>query len=138
MWPALLMEGRLASPFIIALGLAIEWALIRFVFGFPPLGALWAAIAANIASAAIGFVGRRFVGALWSLLPSVLGTFSLIDWAGTFVAAVIFNVLIEGLVLRYGFKLPITARNLGWLMLANAVTIGIAYASTAIFPLDWY
>jgi hypothetical protein len=31
-----------------------------------------------------------------------------------------------------------TWRNLLWLALANAATIGAAYASTAAFPLDWH
>lgn len=139
MWPALLMEQRLSSPFVIGLGLAVEWALIRWVFGFPPLRALWAALAANAASAAVGFVGRPFLGAVWSVLPAVMGlpTFGSLDWAGTFVVAVLANLLIEGLVLRWGFRLPMTWRNLAWLALANAATIGAAYASTAIFPLDW-
>ncbi len=139
MWPALLMEQRLSSPFVILLGLAVEWALIRWIFGFPPKRALWAALAANAASAAVGFVGRPFLGAVWSVLPNVIGlpTFGRLDWAGTFVVAVLANVLIEGLVLRFGFKLPMSRRNLGWLALANAATIAAAYASTAVFPLDW-
>lgn len=140
MWPALVMEQRLFSPFVIVLGLAVEWAIIRYVFDMPTLGALWASLAANAASAAVGFFGRPLLGALWSLVPGMLGhgTFSLLDWAGTFVVAVLANVAIEAPVLRYGFKLPMPWRNLGWIALVNLLTIGAAYASTAIFPLAWY
>jgi hypothetical protein len=140
MWPALVMEQRLSSPFVIALGLAVEWALIRWIFGFAPLRALWAALAANAASAALGFLGRPFLGAVWSVLPNLVGlpTFGPLDWAGTFVVAVLANLLVEALVLRFGFELPMTWRNLLWLALANAATIGAAYASTAAFPLDWH
>jgi hypothetical protein len=139
MWPALVMEQRLSAPWVILLGLAIEYAMLRRIFGFPPKRALIATVAANAASAPVGFLGRPFLGAVWSLVPSVagMGTFGLIDWAGTFVVALIVNVLVEGLVYRFGFGLPLNRRTLLWLALANAATLAIAYASTEIMPLDW-
>lgn len=140
LWPALIMEQRLFSPLVIIIGFAVEWAVIRYVFDVPTLGALWASLAANAASMAVGFIGRPFLGFFWSILPSLLGhaTFSPLDWAGTFLVTVLVNVAIEAPVLRYGFALPMPWRNLGWIALVNAVTIGAAYASTAVFPLDWH
>ncbi len=115
-------------------------------FRLPLWSTIWAAIAANAVSAAIGLFAVPFLGiaVAAALHYSGLGEaihwedFGPADWAATFVMAVGFNIAIELAVFRYGYRLTIDKRAAGLIALANVVTVGLALVSLDIVPDDDY
>ncbi|TCJ12772.1 hypothetical protein EZJ19_11060 [Parasulfuritortus cantonensis] len=135
-WPALYLETRLFSWWAIGLGLAVEFFFIRKLFALPPGRALLADLAANSASALLGVVLIPLSGLAWEVFPGFafyyllhVGTFNPITWAGTFALACLINAWLESYVLKQFFKLPWTRRTFAWLVLANACSVGVAFAS---------
>lgn len=142
-WPAALLEARLLSAPVIAAGLLIEIAVLRFGFRLGWARAALAATAVNAISAAIGLIAIPLLGIVWEIFPGILihralnvGTFNPVTWAATFAIAALVTALIEALALRWIFRLPWTcARSAIWL-LANAVTVALAFLSFFVTPLD--
>lgn len=144
-WPALYLETRLFSWWAISVGLVIEYLFVRRLFSLAPSRAAIADIAANTGSAIVGVVLLPIGGIAWELFPasiynSVLGwgTFNPITWAGTFFLACVINAVLEGLVYKIVFKLDFKIGNekFWWLVLANAFSVSIAFASLWIVPLQ--
>jgi hypothetical protein len=50
------------------------------------------------------------------------------------VLACLITTAIEALVYRYGFKFLVRRREFIWLTVANALSVGVAFASLFIFP----
>jgi hypothetical protein len=135
-WPALFLESRLLSIWVILAGLLVEYF---FVWRITELGAkrsVLADVVMNAASTLLGIVLIPAVGFVVALFPGELfGTFSPITWGFTFLAAVFINALIESLVLWKGFKQSIGKKEFWWLWFANALSVGIAFGSFLIIPI---
>ena len=141
-WPAALLTGRLLTWWVIAASLAIEFGFVWIAFRLAPLRALLAALAANAASAAIGLLAVPFLGIV--LEASLQGSgiavkidwdaFSPAGWIATLLIAVGFNLAIELLVYRTGFKLAIDRRAVLLIALANVITVGLAMVSLDLVP----
>jgi hypothetical protein len=80
-------------------------------------------------------IGWEFA-AHYSGLQDALGwsTFSPAGWMVTFILAIAFNIAIELLVYRYGFKLPIDRRAFLLIGAANAITVALAFVSLDVVP----
>ena len=145
-WPAALLAGRMLSWWVIAASLLIEAMFVWQAFRLTPLKALLATIAANAVSAAIGLLAVPFLGIVLeaSLQGSGIAvtinwnTFSPAGWIATLVIAVAFNLGIELLVYRFGFKLAIDRRAVLLIALANVVTAGLAMVSLDVVPTEDY
>ena len=145
-WPAALLAGRMLSWWVIGVSLLIETAFVWQVFRLTQLKALSATIAANAVSAAIGLLAVPFLGIVLeaSLQGSGIAvkinwnTFSPAGWIATLVIAVAFNLAIELLVYRYGFKLAIDRRAVLLIALANVVTAGLVMVSLDVVPTEDY
>jgi hypothetical protein len=145
-WPGLLLTQRLVAPWVIALSLLIESLFVWRIFRLTPGRAFLAALAANVASMALGVVGIPVLGILPDLALHITGlhewfgwlTFSAAGWALIAILAVAFNLAVELPVYRYAFKLRLTPRAIAWLATANAITVGIAFISNAIVPVPLY
>lgn len=144
-WPALYLETRLFSWWAISVGLVIEYLFVRGLFGLAPGRAALADISANAASAVVGVVLIPIAGIAWELFPASVynwvlgwGTFNPITWAGTFLIACMTNAVLEGFVYKRAFKvdLKIKSRQFSWLVLANAFSVGVAFASLWVVPLQ--
>ena len=141
-WPAALLTARLLAWWIIAASLVIETAFVWRAFRLPVLKSFLASLAANAASAAIGLFAVPFLGILFEVSLQGSGiavkinwdAFSLAGWIATFIIAVAFNVAIELLVYRYGFKLALDRRVVLLIALANVITVGLAFASLDFVP----
>jgi len=142
-WPALYLEMRLFSWWAIGLGLIVEFFFIWKVFSLPLKRALMADIAANTASALLGVVLIPLAGIAWEVFPGLafyhflnVGTFNPITWSATFIFACLINALLESYVLKYFFKLPFTKKTFFWLVLANVVSVGVAFGSLWWNPVE--
>lgn len=142
-WPALYLETRLFSWWAIGLGLVAEFFFIWKVFGLTPKRALAADLSANTASALLGIILIPLAGVVWEVFPGMVlypllnwGTFNPLTWAATFVIACLINALLESFVLKCFFQLPFNRRTFSWLTVANAFSVGIAFGSFWLKPVE--
>ena len=98
-WPALFLEMRLLSWWVILLGLLVEWPFVRLLTHFAWTKAFLADVAMNAASTIFGVLLLP-VGGLFVLEPIGeatfyhrfnVGTFNPVTWAATFVLAVVLS-----------------------------------------------
>ena len=135
-WPALFLEERLLSVWIIVAGLFIEYFFVWIIADLGAVKAIWADIAMNAASTLLGIILIPVLGLLVALFPGELvGTFSPIIWGLTFGIAVFLSTGIEYLVLWKAFKQNLSKKQLWLLVLANALSAGLALASFLVFPI---
>ena len=142
-WPALFLEIRLFSWWAIAVGLVAEYLFIRWLFKQTIQRSLIATVAANAASSVAGILLIPLAGILWEFFPGMIymkalnwGTFNPITWAATFVIACLVNTAIEALVYKNGFKLTVRKREFWWIFVANAVSVGVAFVTLFMVPLE--
>ncbi len=135
-WPALFLEERLLSVWIILGGLVIEYFFVWLITDLGALKAIWADLVMNAASTALGIVLIPVVGLLLAIFPGdLLGTFSPVGWGLTFILAVLLNTWIEAIVLWKGFKQHLGKRELWLLCLANTLSVGFAFITFLIVPI---
>jgi len=142
-WPALYLETRLFSWWAIGIGLLVEFFFLRWLFGLSYKQAALADLSANAVSAVTGLVLIPVAGFLWELFPGSLinwvfdwGTFNPVTWLGTFLLACVVNALLEAIVYRTWFvrDLRFRSKQFVWLILVNAISVGVAVASLWIAP----
>lgn len=134
------MEGQLLTIPVIIAGLVIEYFFVRRLTGFSLKRSALADAAMNAASLLLGIVLIPFAGLLWEFTLGLLlyelfdlGSFSYVSWAATFVLAVLVNAAVENFVLRRFFKLEKNRARFWWLCLANALSVGVAFAGMWFF-----
>jgi len=137
-WPAIYLETRLFTWWTIGFGLLIEFFFVRWLFALSTRKAAIATVVANAASAVAGVPLIPIGGIILVLYMGPLhwGTFNPISWVATFLLACLITTAIEALVYRYGFKFRVRRREFIWLSVANSLSVGAAFASLFIFPLD--
>jgi uncharacterized membrane protein SirB2 len=140
-WPALFLEQRLFSWWAIGFGLLVELFFVRWLTGLSWRMSAVANIAMNAASSLLGFFLIPIAGIAWEFFPGAvlykvfnIGTFNPGTWVATFLLAVLINSALETTVLRYVFKQKPAKRLFWWLALANAVSVGLAFASLFRYP----
>jgi hypothetical protein len=135
-WPALFLEDRLLSVWVIVAGLLIEYFFVWRITSLGAVRAIWANLAMNAASTLLGIVLLPFTGLLIALFPGeLIGTFNPITWGLTFLLAVFLNTWIEYLVLWKAFKQDLSKRKFWLLALANALSVGFAFVTFLIYPI---
>jgi hypothetical protein len=140
-WPALFLEARIATWWAISVGLVVEYLFLRRITDLGPARAAWADVAMNAASTLLGLILIPIAGIVWEFFPGTViyqvfdvGTFNPGTWMATMVMAAALNAFIERFVLRRCFKQQV-ARRAFWLLFgANAVSVGLAFASIVILP----
>jgi hypothetical protein len=139
-WPALFLEERLLSLWVILSGLIVEYFFVRRITQLGVKKSIIADVAMNAASTLLGIVLIPVAGLAWEVFPGIilfkwfnLGTFNPFTWIATFCFAVLINAALETFVLAKIFKQKMGKRGFLWLCLANAITVGIAYGSFLIF-----
>jgi hypothetical protein len=142
-WPALFLERKLLSIPVIVSGLLVEALVLRFCFRMNWKRAFTGSIAVNAISTVVGVVLIPLAGVGWDILPGLIlykrfnvGTFNPITWSATFFLALAITTTIEVACLRHLFKIPASGRTWLWWTLANVVTVGFAFASLAIQPIN--
>ncbi len=138
-WPALYLENRLVTWWVIGLGLVVEYLFVRQLFGFGVKRAVIADALMNLASTLLGILLIPIAGVDWEFFPGIvlykvfnIGTFNPGTWAMTFLFAVAINAALESLVIRLGFKTKVGKRGFWGLFAANAISVGVAFASLFI------
>lgn len=137
-WPALELTGSLLWWWPIAVGLVVEFAFIKWLFPISFIKAVIAVISANITSTIAGIILIPLAGIVWELFPGSIiywvfgwGTFNPVGWAATLFLACFVNGFIERFVYIKWFVPVFKIKSMGflWLLIANSVSVGIAYQS---------
>ncbi|KKK55215.1 hypothetical protein LCGC14_3076800 [marine sediment metagenome] len=140
-WPSLYLAGRTITWAPILVGLIVEYLFIRKFTDLENDKAIYAVVTMNLTSALIGMYPIVFSGLFWEMhigtyLNEMLnmGTFNPYTWTATIIMAVGINTLIEGLVLRWGYKLKNWKKTFIWLGCANSISVLVAYLTIYIKP----
>jgi hypothetical protein len=141
-WPALFLEMRLLSWWVILLGLLVEWPFVRMLTQFPWKKAFIADAAMNAASTVLGILLLPLFGLLiWEPIGEAtfyhrfnVGTFNPVSWVAALLFAMVLSAGIESLTLRIAFKQRLGARGFLWLCVANSISAGLAFWSVFRFP----
>lgn len=133
-WPSLYIVKGLSSWYIILSGLVIEFTFIKIFAKQTYLKSIFISFIMNMISTVVGFVLIPVSGIIgeFMLMPFGGGTFALSHWILSYILAVFSNVLIEGLSIRYIFKLK---KFFWWLLFANAISVIICILAHG-FTLD--
>lgn len=135
-WPALVLTVGWLHWQPICIGLVIEYVYVRYILDMAIKQSIVADLAANVVSGVAGFFLIPISGILWELLATFTvnqiagwGTFNPISWIVTTFLAASMNAFLEALVYRYyfGVSLPYKSKRFLWLILANLVSVGIAF-----------
>ncbi len=142
-WPALFLETRLFSWWAIAVGLVAEYLFVRWLFQLPIRRAALATFVANGISSIAGILLIPLAGFIWEFFPGSIymgilkwGTFNPVTWAATFILACLINTAIEASVYKRNYKLLVRRREFWFIFVANAVSVGIAFATLFIVPVE--
>ncbi len=129
-WPSLYIAEGMRSWHIIILGLIIEFCFIKIFAKETWIKAFIIAFVMNAISAVIGIILIPAGGILGEiiLIPLGKGTFHWSHWILDYILAVLGNVLIEGLVLKFIFKYKFK-KVYWWLLTANALSVIICIIS---------
>lgn len=134
-WPSLYIIDQYYSWYIILIGLIVEFFAIKLFLKVSWGKSALIAVTMNLISALIGLILIPVSGVIVEILtlPFGGGTFQLSHWILDYIAAVLCNVVIEGLAVKWIFKYPFK-ETFWWLLGANAISVIIC----AIIPLIMY
>jgi hypothetical protein len=136
-WPALILLDRLVSIYVILAGLALEYFFVWRHTGLGAARSFVANILMNTVSLVLGLLLIPLVG--FMVVVPLPATFGDAAWVLTYVAAVLINTFVESLVLirfaRWDFERP--PIRFRWLAVANGLSVGVALASLAYWPIRW-
>ncbi len=142
-WPALFLISRMLTWWSVALGLIVEYFFVRQLTGFDIKTSIKADLVMNGASTLLGAVLIPIAGIGWEFFPGLLlykifniGTFNPGTWTATFIMSVLINAWLENYVIKRFFKKDLGWRGFRWLCLANAASVGIAFISLWLFPVE--
>lgn len=123
-WPSLyILEGML-SWYVILLGFAVEIVFVKFFLKETYLKSVLIAFIMNLISTVLGLILIPLSGLVGEvlLIPFGTGTFHFTHWLLSYILAILINVVIEGLTVKFIFKNKFK-KMFWWLCMANAVSI---------------
>lgn len=128
-WPSIFIVQQYYTWYVILIGLIVEFFAVKIFLKVGWGKAAIIDVSMNAISALIGVLLIPASGIFVEFLTVPFGatTFHLSHWILDYVAAVLSNVVIEGLALKWIFKYPFK-KNFLWLLGANAISVIICTA----------
>ena len=123
-WPSLYIAEGMRSWYVILIGLVIEILFVKYFLKEEFLKSGLIAFVMNLMSTVLGVVViplSGFVGELL-MIPFCTGTFHPTHWLMSYVFAILSNVFIEGLTIKYIFKHEFK-KIFWWLCILNAISV---------------
>ncbi len=123
-WPSLYIAEGMRSWYVILIGLVSEIIFVKCFLKQSYLKSVVIAFVMNLVSTVLGVVAIPLSGFIGEILmiPFGTGTFHPTHWLMSYVFAVLSNVLIEGLTVKFIFKYKFKKMFL-WLCVANAISV---------------
>ena len=123
-WPSLyILEGML-SWYVILLGFVVEIIFVKYFLKETYLKSVLIAFIMNLISTVLGLILIPLSGLVGEILliPFGTGTFHFTHWLLSYILAILINVVIEGLTVKFIFKNKFK-KLFWWLFMENAVSI---------------
>lgn len=126
-WPSLYIAEGMRSWYVILIGLVIEMVFVKSLLKQTYLKSILIAFVMNLVSTILGVVVIPLSGFVGEILMIPFGTrtFHPTHWLMSYVFAILSNVLIEGLTVKFIFKHKFKKMFL-WLCVANAISVIIS------------
>ncbi len=123
-WPSLYIAEGMRSWYVILIGLLIEIIFVKFFLKETYLKSVLIAFIMNLVSTVLGVVAIPLSGFIGELLmiPFGTGTFHPTHWLMSYAFAILSNVIIEGLTVKFIFKHEFK-KMFWWLCVANAISV---------------
>lgn len=123
-WPSIFIVQQYYTWYVIAIGLVIEFFAVKIFLKSTWRKSAVIAISMNAISAFVGLLLIPASGIIVEFITIPLGggTFQLTHWILDYIVAVLCNVLIEGLTLKWIFKYSFK-QNFWWLLGAKAISV---------------
>lgn len=123
-WPSVYIAEGMRSWNVILIGLVIEVIFVKIFLKESYLKSVLIAFVMNLASTVLGAVAIPLTGFIgeFLLIPFGTGTFHPTHWLLSYIFAVLSNVVIEGLTIKYIFRHNFK-KMFWWLCAANAISV---------------
>jgi len=123
-WPSLYIAEGMRSWYVILTGFAIEIVFVKCFLKETYWKSIFIAFIMNLVSAVIGVVAIPLSGFIGEILmiPFGTGTFHPTHWLVSYFFAILSNVLVEGMTVKFVFKHNFK-KMFWWLCVANAVSV---------------
>ena len=135
-----LFELKVVFWWLIPFCIAIEAAALRWIFGLEWERAFRLSTIVNLVTLVLGSL--LYVPIVYGILPAIAPLLELLGGAGMseftlglgliVLTPTIFDTIVEMLVLRFAFKLPIGPKAVGLFLLANLLTSSILVGALAL------
>ena len=123
-WPSVYIAEGMRSWNVILIGLVIEVIFVKIFLKESYLKSVLIAFVMNLASTVLGAVAIPLTGFIgeFLMIPFGTGTFHPTHWLLSYIFAVLSNVVIEGLTIKYIFRHNFK-KMFWWLCVANAISV---------------
>ena len=140
-WPSLYVAQGMRSWVVILAGLVIEFLVVKLFTKQSWLKSLLISVVINGISTLVGIALIPVSGILGEFIMMPIDlifdfyTFHASHWIMAYIMAVICNVFVEGLAIKFIFKMEFT-KNYRWLCIANILSVAICILSFGLTP-NW-
>lgn len=123
-WPSLYIAEGMRSWYVIFIALLIEITFVKYFLKQSYLKSGFIAFVMNLASTVLGIIVIPLSGLVGEvlMLPFDTGTFHFTHWIMSYIFAILSNVLIEGVTVKFIFKYKFK-KILSWLCVTNAISV---------------
>lgn len=142
-WPALVLEFRLFSWWAVGLALIVDFFAVRRLFPVSSGKTVLAVFVADALAVLVDFVLVPLSGMVWGLIAAWSyqrwfgwETFNPVTWLATLLLAICLNATLKAVVWRFAFRFAVGRREMGWILLANAGVVLLAFGSLWLAPIQ--
>ena len=140
-WPSLYLVERINTWWIIGISLLIEFLFLIWLTQEKILKVGLMTLVINLFSTGVGAFAIPLSGIAWELIATITihplfhwSTFNPVTWIVSCILATLLNAAIEMISLILLFNLRWTAKTFGCLILANGITVSIAFRTILVNP----
>ncbi|MBC1193058.1 MAG: hypothetical protein ACK47N_18760 [Microcystis sp.] len=140
-WPSLYLVERINTWWIVGISLLIEFLCLIWLTQEKIWKVGLMTLVMNLVSTVVGIVGIPLSGIVWELIATITihplfhwGTFNPVTWIVSCILAALLNAVVEVMSLIWIFKFRWTAKIFWCLVIANGITVSIAYWTILLTP----
>lgn len=123
-WPSLYIAEGMRSWYVILIGIIIEIMFVKYFLKELYFKSILITFVMNLVSTILGVVAIPLSGIIceFLMIPFGTGTFHPTHWIMSYIFAIVSNVFVEGLTIKFIFKYRFR-KIFWWLCIANAISV---------------
>jgi hypothetical protein len=140
-WPALYLMERYYSWWAIALGLIIEYTVLRYISNENQKKIIYSVFISNALTALVGYFAIPYLTLAWEFVLSFtvyqlldVGTFNPFGWFSSIIIMAAITAFPELLIIRKIFKIELKKNAWIYLWGANIASVALAFITVLIWP----